>query len=73
MIFSRTKVDTGLNLGESAGGGMEARMKVLRVKAVFCDWSVTFMCVSYEMGRWVDANEFKEDDFIQVSSWERCH
>jgi hypothetical protein len=52
---------------------MEARMKVLRVKAVFCDWSVTFMCVSYEMGRWVDANEFKEDDFIQVSSWERCH
>lgn len=48
--------------GNKAGKKAHA---ILRIKVNFYNWSVRFMCMADEMGRWVDANEPKEDDFIQ--------
>lgn len=49
--------------GRNGGGdGCET----LEVKVICCDQNVRFMCMSDEMGTWVEANEIKEDDLIQL-------
>lgn len=40
--------------------------EILRIKVNSYNWSVRFMCMADEMGRWVDANESNEDDFYSV-------
>lgn len=45
-------------------GGKDDR-EILIIKVTFYNQSVRFMCMGDEMGRWVDANESKEGDFIQ--------
>lgn len=41
-------------------------MKLLEVKVICCDQNVRFMCMSDEIGTWVEAKEIKEDDVIQL-------
>lgn len=40
-------------------------MKLLGVKVICCDQNMRCMCMSNEMGTWVEANKIK-DDFTQV-------
>lgn len=55
-------LSSGMRPGNKAG---KKAHEILRIKVNFYNWSVRFMCMAGEMGRWVDANEPKEGDFIQ--------